>query len=103
QQLLFEGKFRASETFKLDPADVAAQDQKPETIPGTTTSRHVAQPLGDLFLHFDHGIGREEHYRRSLDLDTAVATTTYSIGGVNYTREVFASHPAQVLVVHLTA
>lgn len=104
QELLFQGKFRASEEFKLAPADLAALSLPArEPIPGTTTARHVAQPLGDLFLHFDHGIVREQNYRRSLDLDTAIATTTYAAGGVNYTRQAFASHPARVLVIHLTA
>lgn len=104
QEMLFQGRFRESEKFKLAPADRAALTlPAPEPISGTTTARHIAQPLGDLFLHFDHGIAREENYRRSLDLDTAVITTTYTAGGVNYTRQVFASHPARVLVVHLTA
>lgn len=104
QELLFQGKFRASEDFKLTPADLAALSLPArEPIPGTTTARHVAQPLGDLFLHFDHGTAREQNYRRSLDLDTAIASTTYAAGGVNYTRQVFASHPARVLAVHLTA
>lgn len=104
QELIFRGEFRKSEEFKLSPEDLAGlalPAAKP--IPGTSGNRHVAQPLGDLFLHFDHGGAREQHYRRSLDLDTAVATTTYTAGGVNYTRQVFASHPAQVLVIQLTA
>jgi alpha-L-fucosidase 2 len=60
------------------------------------------QTLGDLRLAFDHD-GAITDYRRELDLDTAVARVTYRAGGVRYTREVFASHPDQVLVVHLTA
>ena len=42
-------------------------------------------------------------YRHQLDLDTAVATTTYEQGGVRYKREVFASPVDQVIVVRLTA
>ncbi|MFO1449064.1 MAG: glycoside hydrolase family 95 protein [Opitutaceae bacterium] len=104
QELLFQGQFRASEDFKLAPADLAALSLPArEPIPGTTTARHVAQPLGDLFLHFEHGTAREQNYRRSLDLDTAIATTTYVAGGVSYSREVFASHPARVLAVQLKA
>src|SRR5262249_42634411 len=60
------------------------------------------QTLGDLFL--DSGLqGTPTSYRRSLDLDTAVAFTTFAIDGVNYGREVFASAPDQVIVMRLTA
>ncbi|HEY0867086.1 MAG TPA: glycoside hydrolase family 95 protein [Fimbriimonas sp.] len=37
-------------------------------------------------------------YRRVLDLDSAVATVTYRSGGALYTREAFASAPAQAFV-----
>jgi alpha-L-fucosidase 2 len=60
------------------------------------------QTLGDLRIAFEHA-GPVSEYRRELDLDTATARVGYRAGGVRYTREVFASHPAQVLVVRLTA
>jgi alpha-L-fucosidase 2 len=44
-----------------------------------------------------------ENYRRDLNLDTAVATTTFTANGVKFTREVFSSPVDQVIVVHLTA
>lgn len=58
------------------------------------------QPLGDLILTFDD-VGEVKDYRRELDLDTAVARTTFRSGGTLFTREVFSSAPAQVLVVRL--
>jgi alpha-L-fucosidase 2 len=42
-------------------------------------------------------------YKRSLDLDTGIATTEFTAGGIQYRREVFASHPANAIVVHLTS
>src|SRR3712207_8011767 len=42
-------------------------------------------------------------FRSTLDLDSAVARTRFRVGEVTYTREVFASHPDQVIVVRLTA
>jgi alpha-L-fucosidase 2 len=42
-------------------------------------------------------------FRRELDLQSAIATTTFSINDVNFKREVFISHPDQVMVVRLTA
>ena len=57
-------------------------------------------PLGDLFITFDHGnLGGD--YRRSLDLRHAVASVAYRTGKVHYTREVIASHPADVIAVRL--
>jgi hypothetical protein len=44
-----------------------------------------------------------ENYRRDLDLTTATAHVSYMSGGVTFSREVFASAPAQVIVVRLTA
>ena len=103
-ELLFAGHFRASEELKLSEDEINSLGlPAPQPVPGTSTARHVHQPLGDLFLHFDLGTAREEDYRRSLDLDTAVATTRYRVGDVTFTREVFSSHPAGVLVVDLHA
>jgi alpha-L-fucosidase 2 len=58
------------------------------------------QPLGDIFLKFEHAPECTE-YQRSLDLDLAVASTTYLVGGSSYSRQVFSSYPDQVLVVRL--
>lgn len=59
------------------------------------------QPFGDLYIEMSHG--EFQDYRRELDLDRAVQTITYRSGGVQYKREYFASHPAQLLVLHFTA
>jgi alpha-L-fucosidase 2 len=60
------------------------------------------EPLGDLLIEFD---GEEDthSYRRSLDLDSAVARVEYQAGASTYTREIFVSAPDQVIVVRLTA
>ncbi|HIJ52643.1 MAG TPA: glycoside hydrolase family 95 protein [Planctomycetes bacterium] len=47
--------------------------------------------------------GVSESYKRELDLDTAIATTTFMVNGITYRRQVFASVPAQAIVVRLTA
>ena len=59
------------------------------------------QSLADLRLSFDHE-GEITDYQRSLDLDTGVARVSYRVDGVRHTREVFASHPDQVIVVRLS-
>ncbi|OXS58317.1 alpha-L-fucosidase [Cohnella sp. CIP 111063] len=57
-------------------------------------------PLGDWHIRFYHG-HFADGYRRSLDLEDACATVSYEIGGVRYTRELFASHPDQALVYRI--
>ena len=42
-------------------------------------------------------------YRRDLDLNRAVATTKFEIGGVTYKREVIASFTDKVVIVHISA
>jgi len=60
------------------------------------------QPGGDLLLSFPGHAGASA-YQRALDLDEAVVSTRYTVGGVTYTRETFASHPDRVLVTRLVA
>ncbi|AWK06669.1 hypothetical protein HYN56_21520 [Flavobacterium crocinum] len=60
-------------------------------------------PLGDLILKQDFGGQKTATYNRSLDLQTGVTTTNFSINGVNYKREIFASAPAQCIVIKLSA
>jgi alpha-L-fucosidase 2 len=47
--------------------------------------------------------GAHVGYRHKLDLDTAVAATSYERGGTRYRREVFSSAVDQVIVIRLTA
>ncbi len=60
------------------------------------------QPLGDLVLEFEVP-GKVEGYRREIDLDRAVATTTFSAGSTVHTREAFASFPDQVIALRVSA
>lgn len=60
------------------------------------------QPFGDLYLDF-HMKGSVSDYVHALDMARGIVTTSYEQGGVRITREVFASHPRQMLVLHLKA
>lgn len=60
------------------------------------------QPVGNLYLDFP-GHENYRNYYRELDIEKAIATSSYTVNGVKYTRAVFASVPAQVIVVRLTA
>ena len=78
----------------------AEADRASKRLMGPFTQSYL--PLGDLLITFDHGnLGSD--YRRGLDLRSAVASVGYRTGTVHYTREVIASHPADVIAVRLTA
>jgi len=70
--------------------------------PEVGTYQASYQPFGDLWLDFKHE-GTPANYRRELDLRTAMATTSYSVNGVDYKREYLVSQPGQVMAINLTA
>jgi len=90
RRLLFEGK--NEEATKLAG----------EALKGRPQRINSYQPLGDLHLRTPRP-EKVTDYRRSLDLDSGIATVRYHADGVTYTREVFCSAPDQVIVVHLSA
>ncbi len=92
RRLLFDGQYAAGE---------ALAREKMLVLRGDGTASY--QTLGDLFLSFDDATGEPGEYRRALDLDAGIASTSYTIDGVAYRREVFASAPDQVIVVRIEA
>lgn len=60
------------------------------------------QPVGSLHLSFP-GHEKFSNYYRELDIEKAVAKTSYVVDGVTYTREALASFPDRVIVMRLTA
>ncbi len=43
------------------------------------------------------------NYKRELDISNAIATTSYSLNGIDFKREYFVSQPNQAAVINLTA
>ncbi|MGA1196284.1 MAG: glycoside hydrolase family 95 protein [Candidatus Latescibacterota bacterium] len=89
RQLLFDGKQEQAEKLAF------------KYFMGNPKRQKAYQPCGNLRLSFaDH----EDitNYYRDLNLDTGIATTTYQVNDVIYTRQVFASNPAQAIVIHLS-
>jgi alpha-L-fucosidase 2 len=89
----------------LEAADYVKADQLVRGMEGPNTQFY--EPLADLHLNF---AGHESFtgYSNTLDLDTAVVTTRYTVAGADgapttFTREMFVSYPAQVIVLRLTA
>lgn len=80
-----------------------AQNLADERFMGRPTEQMQYQPVGDLLFEFTGLDGEPSEYRRSLDLTSAVTSTTFVVDGIRHTREFFSSHPDQVLVCRLTA
>ena len=86
RRLLLDGKQREAEQLAMEHFMSSPLRQVPY------------QPFGDLKLTF-HGHEEVEAYHRELDLDTAIATTTYRVDGVQHATDLLAS--PKVLVVRL--
>jgi len=69
---------------------------------GYPVEQQKYQALGNLIIQFPPR-GPATDYRTALDLDTAIVTTSYAIGGVRHTRQVFSSPVDQVIIVRLAA
>ncbi len=63
---------------------------------------NMYQMLGDLFLKTEID-GKVTDYRRELDLEHAIAKTSYRVNNVTYTREYFSSHPSNAMFIRVTA
>jgi alpha-L-fucosidase 2 len=90
RRLVFEGKY--DEAARLIDRSVMARP----------LGQMPYQTVGDLFLDFPAPASLAD-YRRDLNLDTAIASVSYTINGITFRREVFASPVDQVIVVRLTA
>ncbi|PXX25400.1 glycoside hydrolase N-terminal domain-containing protein [Arenibacter sp. ARW7G5Y1] len=88
--LIFQGDY--AEANKLVQDDVMGPRIAPRSY----------QPLGDLLLNFKLQ-GAPSNYRRELDINDALAKTSFTAEGVNYSREYFSSAIDDAIVVVLTA
>ncbi len=61
------------------------------------------QAFGDIFIRLGHDESKVSNYKRELDLERAIHTVEYDYEGVHYKQTAFASHPAKVIIVHLSA
>ena len=90
RKLIFDGELiRAHRLFGRHLMGYPVEQQKYQSLGGISLKLAANGPVQD--------------YRHELDLDAAIATTSYQQGGVRYTREVFVSPVDQVIVVRLSA
>jgi alpha-L-fucosidase 2 len=90
RELLWAGKQKEAE-------DLAMKEFMSEPL-----HQKAYQAFGDLLIETPD-VENPAGYQRRLDLDTGIATTEFTAGGIQYRREVFASYPANAIVVHLTS
>jgi alpha-L-fucosidase 2 len=89
RKLIFDGKQKEAEQIAN------------RVIISKKSQGQMYEPVGELHLAF----GRQNNYTsyyRELDIEKAVAKTSYKIGDVTYTRQALASFPDRVIVVRLT-
>ena len=60
-------------------------------------------PLGNLIIRQQFKSTATTAYYRDLDIQDAIATTRFTIDGIEFSRQFFISAPDQVMVVRLTA
>ncbi len=59
-------------------------------------------PLGTMYIDMKHDSVATQ-YERNLNLNDAISKTTYTVGGVKFSREYFVSHPDKVMLIRLKA
>ncbi|WP_066368138.1 glycosyl hydrolase family 95 catalytic domain-containing protein [Herbidospora mongoliensis] len=82
---------------QMTPAQVAQRLGQGKTNFGSY------QTFGDMFLDFPGAPANPTDYKRSLNLNDAVAAVTYKDGDVTYKREYFASYPNNVIVGRISS
>lgn len=88
QQAMFNGEYKKA----------LALSEK--YLVGTPPEVRSYQPLGNLFIDYEWK-GKPTAYKRSLTLNTGIATTTYIVDGNKIEQEVYASAPHDVIVVSI--
>lgn len=68
-----------------------------------TNNRGGLNNFSETYLDFGHTFPDTESYKRSLDINNAIAAVEYTYGGVKYEREYFTSYRDYCMVIKLTA
>ena len=101
QQLLLEGRNR--EAQDLLQKYFICKGEGSGHGNGANVPFGAYQVLGDLHLRWKDSITAWSNYQRTLDLEKAVAITTWQRDGVTYKQEAWISIPANILVIKITA
>ncbi|MEG1963333.1 MAG: glycoside hydrolase family 95 protein [Clostridia bacterium] len=99
-----KGKFNALKDIQLalQNNETAKVSKLKDELCGAEDSGYGAyQNFGYIKFNFNHRVVK--NYKRSLNLDTAVASVEYCCKQTNYLREYFANNPSNVVVNKITA
>ncbi|MEO9572121.1 MAG: glycoside hydrolase family 95 protein, partial [Polaribacter sp.] len=92
QKLLFAGKYKVAEKL----VDNKVLNKR------LSGGKNTYQMLGNLFVETPN-LDSVTNYKRELDLNQSVATTTFKNKGVTFKREYFSSFPDKAMVYKFTA
>ncbi|MBE8723054.1 glycoside hydrolase family 95 protein [Sphingobacterium pedocola] len=94
RRLLADGKAREAQAL--------SNETFPRQVPEGLDYGMPYQTFGSLRLNF---LGHDHYtdFHRELDIENAVARTSYSVEGVKFEREIFASFADDVVIVKLTS
>ncbi|MEO7530015.1 MAG: glycoside hydrolase family 95 protein [Sediminibacterium sp.] len=81
--------------------DYAKANELAHKMQGSYSESYL--PLGDLLIKQSFTNNPVANYYRDLNIQDAVATTKYTVAGVNYQREVFVSAPDNIMMVRISA
>ncbi|WP_348800252.1 glycoside hydrolase family 95 protein [Flavobacterium adhaerens] len=90
RNLIFKGEYKA------------AQKLTNEKVITKKSHGQMFLPVGNLELNFINQQNYTNYYRE-LDIEKAIAKTTYTVDNVHFTREIFTSLPDRVMVIKLSA
>lgn len=90
RQMIFEGRIPEAERLMK------------YALSGCPESEHPYQSLGNIYMSF-YGMGQISSYTRTLDLSTAVYEQVFKDEDTAYSRRIFISKPADIMIMHLKA
>jgi alpha-L-fucosidase 2 len=90
QQLIFDGNYRKAGKMASD------------YMVGTPPNVRSYQTFGDLMINY-HWKNEPRNYKRQLNLNSGIATTTFETGSNLVTQEVFSSAPNDLIAVKISA
>jgi alpha-L-fucosidase 2 len=94
RSLLFEAKYKEAQDL--------SNRTFPRSAPASSNYGMQYQPVGNLLIGFP-GHTNTVSYRRDLDVQNAIASVSYTVNGITFKRETFASLSDGVIIVRLTA
>lgn len=105
QKLIDDGfaEFYSSMESGELPKSYAASPYSNGFTPNSREQEGAYQSFCEMNLDFGHPYDQVRDYSRTLDLNTAVSSVSYTYDGVGYQRDLFASYPDNVIVYKVAA